>query len=450
MTMTDTSRESSERAPVSDPGAERVVLGILMTDQSTIDVAIDAVSDGDFYHPRHAEIYRAILALNASGHPTDPVAVAGQLADNGSLQRLGGATYLSDCQALVPTTAQLAYYLKRITDCAERRDWEARGVQLVQAATAAGQDITDLATLAESLLAKANTRREELPVTEIGSMLNFALDDIQDRRGRKVGIPTGFTDLDRLLGNMRRKNLIVIAGATGMGKSIACVDIARHVAIKLRLKVALFSFEMSKEEIFDRVLAAESGVPHFLIRDGNLETDDWARIHGQIGPMANAPLFLSDKAPMRVVDIAKVCRQLQRGPGLDLVIVDHMHLAKPSDPKITDLTQIIANVSPDLKREVAMALDVPVIAAAQLNRNPSSRLDKAPQLTDLKGSSSIEQDANVVILIHRPDYYDKDSPRRGEADFIVAKSRSGPTDTVTVAAQLHLSRFYDMAEPAAA
>jgi replicative DNA helicase len=444
---TPASTEVAERAPLYDLGAERVILGILMTDSNAVDKALDAISDEDFYNPRHAEIYRAILQQYADLKPTEPISVAALLADRGDLARLGGGTYLSDCAAAVPTTAQLGFYMDRVAACAERRSWEAKGVQLVQAATSPGRDLEDLASLAESLILKAQPRRKTLEMTELGSLLNPAIDDIKTRRGRKVGIDTGFLDLDRMLGGLRRKELITIAGATGMGKSIAMVDIARHAAIKLRLNVAFFSFEMSKEEIFDRILAAEAGVPHHLIRTGNLEMEDWRRIHKHIGPMANAPLFLSDKAPMRVADVATACRQMQRGPGLDLVMVDHMHLMKPSDTRIIDLTQIIANVSPDLKRDLAMTLDVPVVAAAQLNRNPSGRPDKVPQLTDLKGSSAIEQDSNVVILIHRPDYYDKDSPRRGEADFVVAKNRNGVTDVVTVASQLHLSRFADMAMP---
>lgn len=436
--------EATRRAPTSDLGAERAVLGILLNDQTVTEQAVDGLEPADFYNPRHAELYKLILETYAAGTPTGPVAIAGILADRGQLQRLAPGTFLTDCVAEAPPSAQLGYYMRRVGDMAERRDWEAKGVQLVQAANAVGHNVTDLAALAESLVAKAQPRRRVLEMTELGSLVNPGLDDIEERSKRPAGITTGFADLDRLLGGLRRKQLVTIAGATGMGKTITLVDIARHISIKLRLKVAFFSLEMSKEEMFERVLSAESTVPHHLIRDGKLDENDWCRVFAKIGPMSNAPLFLSDRAPMRVRDIEQCCRQMLRGPGLDVVVVDHMHLVSPSDSRLIDQTAIVADVSRGLK-QLGMSLDVPVLAAAQLNRNPSSRPDKTPQLTDLKGSSSIEQDSNVVILVHRPDYYDPDSPRRGEADLVVAKNRNGSQGVVTVASQLHLSRFVDMA-----
>ncbi|WP_446430652.1 replicative DNA helicase [Polymorphospora lycopeni] len=335
--------------------------------------------------------------------------------------------------------------MNRVADLAQRRTIEAGGVQLAQAATTPGRSIDDLTALAESLIAKAAPRRRSLELAELGSLINPALDDIEHRAKRKAGIPTGYTDLDRLIGGMQPKQMITVAGATGMGKSITLVDIARHVAIKQRLKVAFFSLEMRTKDIFDRILSAETGVLHTRIRDGLLDDNDWQRVTRQIGPMANAPLYLSDKSPMRVADMARICRKMQRTLGLDLVVIDHMHLVKPSNDRIVELPAVIANVSPDIKREIAMALDVPTLVAAQFNRNPSNRLSKIPELGDLKGSSAIEQDSDVVILAHREDYYDKDSPRCGEADFVVAKCRIGERGIVTVAAQLHLSRFVDMA-----
>lgn len=443
-TITETDAQRGERAPSYDLDAEKVVIGILLSDPKAPENIDGLLTDEDFYSPKHAELFRTIMQAAADGVPTEPIAIAGLLADRGDLNRLGGALFLNECTSLVPLSAQLPYYAARISECAERRTYQETGVKLVQAATTPGQDADDLAALAHSLIEKAQPRRRMLEMTELGSLINPGLDDIEARRTRPPGISTGFSDLDRILGGLRRKQLITIAGATGMGKSIALVDIARHIAIRLRLNVAFFSFEMAKEEIFDRVLAAEASVPHHVIRDGMLEESDWRRVNDKIGPMANAPLFLMDKAPMRVKEIAHHCRQQQRGPGLDIAFVDHMHLVSPSSDKIVDRTAIMADVSPDLKR-LGMELDIPVVAAAQLNRNPNTRADKTPELTDLKGSSSIEQDSNVVILLNRPDYYDKDSPRRGEVDFIVAKNRNGTTDTVRMAAQLHMSRFVDMA-----
>ncbi|WP_439117063.1 replicative DNA helicase [Micromonospora lupini] len=305
-----------------------------------------------------------------------------------------------------------------------------------------------LAQIAAGLAEKVTARRRgpEKDLVDLGSLINPALDDIGTRRNKPKGITTGYADLDKLLGGLRRKELIIFAGATAMGKSIALVDIARHVSIRLGLTVALFSLEMDRGMIFDRILSAESGVPHTLIRDGlPNNAPEWDRIMAHIGPMAHAPLYVSDRAPMRVADIDACCRRLQRSPaGLDLVIIDHMHLQSPSSDRITDPTAKIADISTGNKR-LAMGLDVPVLVAAQFNRAPGARMDKTPQLSDLRGASNIEQDADKIVLLHRPDYYDRDTPRRGEVDLIGAKNRLGETATVTVAAQLHLSRFRDMA-----
>lgn len=447
MTSTRTvASEGTERAPVYDLDAEKVILGILMSDPAGVDTLAGALTSEDFYNPRHGDIFNAIIELHSAGKPTESTALAGYLADKGELGRLGGAPFLLECCLGTPVAAQLTHYVDRVVDLAEGRTLEANAIQVAQAVTAPGRDLTAVAALAESLVAKAAPRRKSLAMVELGSLINPALDDIEARAKRKKGVPTGFTDLDRLLGGLRKKQLITVAGATGMGKSITLIDFARHIAIDQRLTVAFFTLEMSNDEVFDRIIAAQAGVLHHRIHSGHLEEDDWSRMSRQLGPMSNAPLFLSDKAPMTITAIKAACEALRRAHGsLDVVMVDHMHLVKPSNPRIIEDRAVIENVSEGLKQDIAMSLDVPVVAAAQLNRNPNARTDKTPQLSDLKGSSAIEQNSNAVIIVHRPDYYDADSPRAGEADFVVAKHRSGPTGVVTVAAQLHLSRFVDMA-----
>lgn len=437
-------QQRSNRAPSYDTAAEQVVIGILLSDPNAPRAVEPLLTDEDFYSPKNAELFDTIMRAASDGTPTEPIAIGAALADRGDLDRLGGALYLNECVATVPLAAQLGWYANRITECAQRRAYERTGVQLVNAATSPSRDVNDLAALAHTLVEKAQPRRRQLQMTDLGSLINPGLDEIEARGKRPPGISTGYHDVDRMLGGLRPKQLITVAGATSMGKSVALIDMARYIAIKLRRNVAYFTFEMSNGEVFDRILSAETGVPHRLIRDGMLEEEEWSKVASKIGPMSNAPLFLTDKAPMTVANIKDHCKRQQDGPGLDVVFVDHMHLTLPSNPKIVDRTAIMADVSPALKL-MGQELDVPVVAAAQLNRGPSARPDKLPELTDLKGSSSIEQDSNVVILIHRPDYYDQDSPRRGEVDFIFAKNRNGEKGVVTLAAQLHLSRFVDMA-----
>ena len=229
-----------------------------------------------------------------------------------------------------------------------------------------------------------------------------------------------------------------------MGKSITLIDFARRMCIRDRHIGAFFSLEMGNDEVFERILSAQSEVLHNRIRTGRMDDNDWSKVTRNIGPMANAPLLMSDRAGLNVNQIARACEDVIRLHGrLDVVFVDHMHLVKASNPRIIERTAIIEDVAEGLKSSLAMELDVPVIAAAQLKRNDNVKADQPPQMSDLKGSSSIEQMSNIVVLVHRPEYYDAESPRAGETDFVVDKNRDGARGTVTVASQLHLSRFVD-------
>jgi replicative DNA helicase len=442
-----TGRQSPDRAPVSDEGAERVVIGALITPGAVIDQIRDLRPE-DFYKPRHGDLFVALLEAHEAGIPAEPTALAGWLADRGleEFARLGGAPYLLECFQAAGTAGTIDYYIGKILECSDRRQFEAGGVKIAQAASTPGRTVEDLADLARDLLERARPRRDTLDMTQLGSLINPCLDDIEARPHHPAGLTTGITDLDRILCGLRRKELVTVAGATSMGKSVLLIDIARHVAIKLGLTVAFFSLEMSKEELFERVIAAEAGVRHRNVRTGNLDPGEWQRITNKIGPMSNAPLFLADEAPMTIRQVGVKAERLQRQRGLDLIILDHMHLVD-AGRRIDDDVKKLSEISWGLKNQLAMNLNIPVLAAAQLNRNPSARPDKRPQLSDLKGSSSIEQDSNIVILVHREDYYDKESPRAGEADLIVAKNRSGELGVVQVAAQLDKARFMDLAVP---
>lgn len=443
MTTATADQAATERAPTYDLPAEQVLLGILMTHPDAVSKVADLDAE-KFYRPQNGEIFDAILRLHADGKPTEPGAVTALLADEGTIKRLGGMEYLADCYRSVPTVANIGYYVERILEMAQRRAYEAAGIRLTSAATTAGRAPGDIAALAQELVDSAQIRRQDLHMHQLGSLINPCLDDIEVRRHKPKGIKTGFTDLDKVIGGMAPKQLITIAGPTSSGKSVFVTDLARRVAIKDRMTVAFFSLEMAKEEIFDRVIAAEASVPHTAVRDGTLTEADWAKVTAKLGPMSNAPLFIADEGNMTVADIAARSRRLRDRHGLDLVVVDHMHLVTPSRRNL-DEKGMADEISRDLKK-LAMDLGRPVVVAAQMNRNPSIRADKKPQLTDLKNSSSIEQNSNIVLMLHREEYYDKSSPRQGELDVVVAKNRGGETRDVQLAAQLHLSRFVDMAK----
>lgn len=445
MTTTETpiaDAVADDRAPMHDLGAERIILGILMAYPGTVSEVVDLDPDL-FYKPQNGEIFAAILKLHAENKPTEPAAVTGYLADEGSIIRLGGAGYLAECYESAPVGTMLGYYVDRLLTTAERRNYEAAGIRITDAAAMPGQDPAALAAIANELITKAKIGRRELEMHQLGTLINPCLDDIETRAHKPKGIKCGFLDLDRVIGGMGPKQLITVAGPTGAGKSVFVTDIARRVAIRDRLTVALFSLEMSKEEIFDRIVAAEAGVSHTAVRDGTLSEAEWSKVTSKIGPMSNAPLFIADDEKLTVAQIKHRCQHLQRARGLDLIIVDHMHLLSPGT-RCRDERERIEDVSRDLKG-LAMGMDMPVLSAAHMNRNPAMRADKKPQLSDLKGASGIEQNSNVVLMLHREEYYDAASPRRGELDVVVAKNRSGEKRDVVLASQLDKGRFVDMA-----
>jgi replicative DNA helicase len=437
-----------KQAPAHDLDAEQAVLGILLNHPDRITDAASRLSYDSFYSPKHGDLFRLMADTIADGKPVGPEVILGLLADRGGndIDRFG-RTFIFEIYHANPSAQQLDYFIDRVAERASLRDLEVAGVRIAQAASAPGGNTEDIAALAAKLLAEAQPRKSAIDLIQLGSLINPCFDDIEARAERPAGISTGFTKLDQMLGGLRRKQLITVAAATGMGKTLLLVDFARHISIRLGLTVAFFSLEMSNEEVFDRVLSAETSVLHESIRDGKLGDTEWQKIAAQIGPMSNAPFFVSDRAPMNVQQIKRQVEILRQQRPVDVVIVDHMHLVDPSE-RVRDDTARITNVSRGLKLDLAMSLDVPVIAAAQFNRGQQGRQNKEPELSDLKGSSAIEQDSNVVLMLHRDDYYDANAPRRGEADIIVAKNRSGRKGPVPVAAQLHFARHLDMAVPA--
>lgn len=433
----------SDRAPAYDIDSERIVLGALLTDAKlTDDIAAKLTAD-DFYNPRHAEIFTAILAAHDTGTPTEPFALAGYLMDRGDLNRLGGGSYLHTLVENAPIPAQAGYYVDRIVEMAARRKLETAGIRITQAATSPGHTAEQVAALAEGLLQQVQPRRDDDNMVQLGALLNAGLEAIEHRKDAPTGLLTGFSDLDRLLGGLRKKQLITVAAPTGAGKSVFLTNLAQNFALRQKCTVALFSLEMAKEELFERIISAEARVPYHVIRSGTLDDRDWNRVSTALGPMSTAPMFICDQSEITVRQIQNKCRILASRHGLDAVIVDYTQLVQPSKRCSSEQEQI-SDVTRGLKL-MAGNLDVPVIAAAQMNRGPDMRADKAPQLADLRGSGSIANDSNIVLFVHRPDYYDSETPRAGEADLVVRKNRNGPTDTITVASQLHLSRFVDMA-----
>ncbi|HEY8533361.1 MAG TPA: replicative DNA helicase [Micromonospora sp.] len=439
-----------DKTPPQDIAAEQCVLGGMLLSKDAIADVVEILKPGDFYRPAHTTIYETILDLYTRGEPADAITVAAALADAGELAKIGGAPYLHTLIASVPTAANAAYYARIVAERAVLRRLIEAGTRIVQlgygAAAGSGRDVDDIVDLAQQAVYEVTERRVSEDFSPLADLLQPTLDEIEAvgaQGGVMTGIPTGFTDLDRLLNGLHPGQLIVVAGRPGLGKSTVAMDFARHAAIRANCPSVIFSLEMSKVEIVMRLLAAESRVPLHVLRSGQLSDDDWAKLARRMGEISEAPIFIDDTPNMNLMEIRAKARRLKQRHGLKLVVVDYLQLMT-SPKRFESRQQEVAELSRGLKL-LAKEIDCPVVAVSQLNRGPEQRTDKRPQLSDLRESGSIEQDADVVILLHRDDYYDKESPRAGEADFIVAKHRNGPTDTITVAAQLHLSRFVDMA-----
>jgi replicative DNA helicase len=435
-----------ERTPPQDRQAEQCVLGAMLLSKAAIGDVVDIMSAADFYLPAHGTIFEAILDLFGRGEPADPITVAAALSNAGSLSRVGGALYLHELVNVVPNAASAAYYARPVVEAAKLRRLIEAGTKAVQLGYASDGDADGLIDRAQQAMYDLTSTRATGDWSRLEELFPSALDDIEAAgKGGVAGcVPTGFLDLDRLLGGgLLPAQLAIFAGRPSIGKSTAAVDVARHVSIRHNMAAAVFSLEMSKAQMILRVLSAEARIPLNVLKSGELSDDDWTKLARRMGEIAEAPLFMDDTPSMNLMEIRAKARRLRQRHDVKLIVVDYLQLMT-SPKRVESRQQEVAELSRGLKL-LAKEVDCPVIAVSQLNRGPEQRQDKRPQLSDLRESGAIEQDADLVLFVHRDDYYDKESPRAGEADFILAKHRDGPTDTITVAAQLHLSRFVDMA-----
>jgi replicative DNA helicase len=440
----------ADRTPPQDMAAEQTVLGAMLLSRTAMAEVAEIVTAGDFYRPHHATIFEAILGLDAAGEPADVITLAAALADAGALARVGGAAYLHTLLSVVPTAANGAYYARIVAERAVLRRLIEAGTRIVGLGYGGqGASADDLVDRAQQEVYDLTGRRASDDFTSLGELLQPTLDEIEAIGNRPVGmsgLATGFADLDRLLQGLHPGQLIVVGGRPGQGKSTLGLDFGRAAAIRQSACAAVFSLEMSKLEIMSRLLSAEARVPLQSLRSGRLTDDEWSKLARRMGEIASAPLWIDDTPNMTLMEIRAKARRLRQRHDLKLVVVDYLQLmsSPAGGRRDSSRQQEVSDISRGLKL-LAKEIECPVVAISQLNRGPEGRTDKRPMLSDLRDSGAVEQDADVVILVHREEYYDRESPRAGEADFIVAKHRNGPTDTVTVAAQLHLSRFVDMA-----
>lgn len=445
---------ADQPAGMFDIAAEQAALGALLASPDVLPDVVAALKPGAFYRPIHDTIYRAILALDARGEPHDPIAVAVALGPK-DLARIGGADYLHTLMAAPPSVASGPYYARLVADQHKMRRLAEVSTKLQhRLATADGTSATDLMTEIYGWLSdvEADLVPEGGPVSwddmVPGVIASLEKAEKAAAEGQVAGLPTGLADLDHLVGGFEPGWLVVIAGRPGMGKTVGAMQIAQHAAWQLSEPTLVFSLEMNNTELGKRLVAAASRTPLQAMKQGKLQDADWARINNTLAAAHGKPLYVEDTANLTLADIRARARACQRKHGLSLVVVDYLQLMETA--KSNNRQQEVAAMSRGLKL-LAKELNVPVIAVSQLNRGSEQRSNKRPTMADLRESGAIENDSDLIILIHRDDYYDSECPRAGEADWIVDKNRHGPEDTIVLASQLHYSRFATMSldqEPA--
>lgn len=437
---------AESRTPPQDMVAEQSVLGGMMLSKDAIADVVEVLRGNDFYRPAHKMIFNAVIELYGSGEPADVVTISDQLTKKQQLQRIGGPAYLHNLAQSVPTAANAAFYADIVRERAILRRLVEAGTKIVQLGHTADGEVDAIVNEAQSEIYTATESRQAEDYVALSEVLAPTIDEIETNAatdGTLTGIPTGFRELDELTHGFSGGQLIVIAARPAMGKSVLALDFSRSAAVANGMTVGFFSLEMGKMEIATRLLAAESRVLFGDLRKGRLEDNDWEKISQAVDKLDSVPLYIDDSPNLSLMEIRAKCRRLKQRNNLKMVVVDYLQLLA-SGKRVESRQQEVAEFSRTLKL-LAKELDVPIIALSQLNRGSEQRPDKKPQVSDLRESGSIEQDADMVILLHRPEVYDKETERAGEADIIVAKNRNGPTRDVVVAFQGHYQRFQDMA-----
>lgn len=423
--------------------AEQSVIGYAIQSRGAAETAAEIVRAQDFYVPRHQLVFEAVTALIDDGKDVDPVAVLGELTRRDTVRQVGAGPGLADLMSRAGT-GELRYCAGVVRDDAMRRAISEIGPLIGQVTASADFDLDRHVDLIRQRLDAATSRVTGDRLPTIGEIVLRRLDELEsDLPVDSVELP--YADLQVMLSGLRPGQVVVIGARPGVGKTISGLDFARHAAMRLKLPTLFFSLEMSESEIGDRSLAAESKVGLKAIRENELSKDDWDRIARKQDAIQLAPLVVDDSAHCTLGRIRARLRGMARTDPARLVVVDYLGLMEA--PKADNRERQVAELSRGIKL-LAKEFKVPIVALSQLNRESTKRNDRRPTMSELRDSGAIEQDADIVILLHREDAYDKESPRAGEMDVIVEKNRNGPTGVVTVAFQGHFARAVDMAKPA--
>lgn len=436
-----------ERIPPHNEEAERSVLGAAMLSKDALYDVIEEVKADDFYNESHREIFKAIMELYRANSPVDMLTVCEELKTAKALDMVGGRAYIATLTSEVPSTINAGEYAKIVTEKAALRQLIDTAEDIKNKSYEGKEDPQQILNFAESGIFSISQKRQKSDYTAIQDVLlkNVEIiDEASKNQGKVVGIPTGFKDLDELTSGLHRSDLIILAARPAMGKTAFALNIAQQTATKAGASVLIFSLEMSKEQLGQRLLAIQARVEMQKLKTGTLERKDWDRLNMALDELHSSKIFIDDTPGVSIMEMRNKCRRLKAEHGLDLVVIDYLQLMQ-GDGRTDNRQQEISAISRNLKL-LAREMDCPVIVLSQLSRAPEMRQDHRPILSDLRESGSIEQDADIVIFLYRDDYYNPDnSEKHGICEVNLAKHRSGPTDKVELTWVERYTKFSDKA-----
>ena len=421
------------KIPPHDIEAEQAVIGSMLTDMEAVVSSIENLKPEDFYREDNKLIFSAMVNLYNRSEPIDLITVKSELESMGKFDQVGGIEYLADLPEKVPTTANANKYIKIVEDKSTLRRLIKTANEIIELGYDPTEELDDIMEGAEKKICNLMQDKNQKGYTPIKDILVDSFNQLEELYNRKqhiTGVPTGFIDLDYRTAGLHGSEFILIAARPAMGKSAFVLNIAANAALKANIPVAIFSLEMSKEQMVNRILCSEAMVDSNKVRTGKLDEEDWAKLAEAIGPLSETGIYIDDTPGISITEIRAKCRKLKLEKNIGLVIIDYLQLVQGSSRRAQgSREQEIAEISRSLKI-LAKELDVPVIALSQLSRAVEQRPDHRPMLSDLRESGSIEQDADIVMFLYRDDYYNEDSEKKDIAEVIIAKQRSGSTGTV--------------------
>ncbi|PWW08811.1 primary replicative DNA helicase [Paenibacillus cellulosilyticus] len=432
-----------DRIPPQNLEAEQAILGAVLLQGEALITAMERVKSDDFYSAAHQRIFEAMVELGEGGQPIDLVTLTAYLQDRQMLEEAGGITYLAKLANAVPTAANVEYYAQIVEEKSMLRRLIRTATNIVSSGYAAEDDVGALLGEAEQKILEISNRRSSSGFISIRDVLMEVFERVEmlySNKGGSSGIPSGFSDLDKMTSGFQRSDLIIVAARPSVGKTAFALNIAQNVGVRAKETVAIFSLEMSAAQLCQRMICAESNVDAGRMRTGFLEGDDWEKLTMAIGSLSEAEIYIDDTPGITVADIRAKCRRLKKERGLGMILIDYLQLIQGRGKAGENRQQEVSEISRTLK-QIARELEVPVIALSQLSRGVEQRQDKRPMMSDLRESGSIEQDADIVAFLYRDDYYDKESEKKNIIEIIIAKQRNGPVGTVELAFLKQFNKF---------